>query len=167
MAVATTTILAAAAVASAVGTGVAVYGQKQAADAAEATGNYNAKIQRQQATQEGQVAAENARRKAAENARIIGAQRAALAQSGLAMEGTPLAVLGETNDMLELELMDLGYDASQRSRSLIAGASMSAWQGAAGASAARTAAAGTAIGGIASAGMSYADAGGYLAPKTN
>jgi uncharacterized protein HemX len=165
MAAATTIALASLAVA-AVGTGVAVYGQQQAADAAEATGKYNAKIQRQQATQEGQVAAENARRKAAENARIIGAQRAALAQSGLAMEGTPLAVLGETNDMLELELMDLGYDASQRSRSLLAGASMSAWQGSAGAAAGRMASYGTAIGGIASAGMGYAEAGGYLAPKT-
>ena len=158
----------ASAVISAAGTYVSVQGQRAAADAAEKTADYNAKIQRDQAMQENAAAAENARRKQRENARIIGRQRAIIAQSGLAMEGTPLAVLGETASMLQRDILDMGYDAQNKVNSLQAGANMSLWQGRNQASALRTEALTTGLAGVASMGSGYMKATGneaYLAPK--
>lgn len=163
----TATALTLAAVASVVGTGAAVYGQQQAAKAAEYTADYNKRLQLGQAKQETAVAAENARRKARENARIIGAQRAALAEAGLAMEGTPLAVLGETAATLQRDILDLGYTAASRSRSLMAGANLSAWQGRSQASAMRTNAISTGISGAASGTSGFLSASGRIAPSSS
>jgi hypothetical protein len=160
-------LAAAAAVASIVGTGVAVYGQQQAAKAAEATGRYNAELARNQAAQETSVAAENARRKARDNARYIGAQRAALAKAGLSMEGTPLAVLGETASALERDIMDLGFDAANKSRSLLAGANLSIWKGNQEASAMRIDGASTALRGFATTASGFTKATGTQAPAAS
>jgi hypothetical protein len=124
-----TIALAASAIATGIGTYVSVQGQRSAADAAKKTADYNASVQRTQAAQEMEVAKENARRKARENARLLGRQRALVAQSGLVMEGTPLAILGESATILQRDILDMGYEAQQRSRSLQAGASMSLWEG--------------------------------------
>lgn len=142
-------------VVSAVGTGVAVYGQQQQAKAAESAAKYNAELQRQQAAQENAVAAENSRRMARESAKELARVRAASAASGLAMEGTPLAVLGESAMMLERDIQDLAFDASNRSRALIAGASMSLWEGKQQASALRTQSYATALQGASSASSGY------------
>lgn len=155
-----------AAIASIVGTGVAVYGQRQAASAANQTAKYNAKIQNQNAAQATTVAAENARRKTRENARIIGAQRAAIGASGLAMSGTPLAVLGETAMMLQRDVLDIGFDAANQTRNLQAGAKMSLYEGKTQAGALKTSAVATGISGVASAATGYASAKGLFAPKT-
>lgn len=165
MAVATSTLLIAAAVASAVGTGVSVYGQRQAATAAENIGKYNSKLQRDQAVQTNLANAENARRKTRDNARVLGAQRAALAQSGLSMEGTPLAVLGETAMTLQRDILDMGYNAATKARALQAGANLSLYEGKSQASALRTSAVATGFNGVSSAAMTGAEAKGYLAPK--
>jgi hypothetical protein len=138
------------AVATGVGTFMAYRGQQAAADAAQKTADYNAQLQRTQAGQEMEVAEENARRKARENARLLGRQRAVVAQSGLAMEGTPLAILGETATMLQRDIMDMGYSAQQRVRALQAGANMSLWEGRNQASALRTKALTTGLEGVAS-----------------
>lgn len=139
------------AVASIAGTTVSVIGQRNAATAAENTAKYNAKIQNQQAAQVTTVAAENARRKTRENARIIGAQRAAIGASGLAMAGTPLAVLGETSMMLQRDILDIGFDAANQSRNLQAAAKMSIYEGKTQASALRTSAVATGFSGVSSA----------------
>jgi hypothetical protein len=144
------------AVATGVGTYVSVQGQRQAAKAAEQTAEYNAQVQRTQAAQEMEVAKENARRKARENARLLGRQRALVAQSGLVMEGTPLAILGESATVLQRDIMDIGYEAQMRSRTLQAGASMSLWEGKQQSSAMKTQALTTGLQGAASI------AGGYL-----
>lgn len=148
-------------IATGIGTYMSVQGQRNAADAAESTAKYNAQVQRDQAMRENEAAAENARRKSRENARIIGRQRAIIAQSGLAMEGTPLAVLGETATMLQRDILDMGYDAQNRVNNLQAGANMSLWQGKNQASALRTDALTSGLAGV-------AKIGGYLsdyAPK--
>ena len=163
-----TGIAVASVVATGIGTYMSVQGQRNAADAAEKTADYNAKIQRDQAMQENAAAAENARRKARENARIIGRQRAIIAQSGLAMEGTPLAVLGETASMLQRDILDMGYDAQNKVNNLQAGANMSLWQGKNQASALRTEALTTGLAGVASMGSGYMKATGneaWLAQK--
>lgn len=152
-------------IATGVGTYMSVQGQRNAADAAEKTADYNAKIQRDQAVQESAAAAENSRRKARENARIIGRQRAIIAQSGLAMEGTPLAVLGETASMLQRDILDMGYDAQNKVNNLQAGANMSLWQGKNQASALRTEALTTGLSGVASMAGGYLNATGKIAPK--
>ncbi len=143
------------AVVSLVGTGVAVYGQQQQAQAAEYTADYNADVARQQALHETEVANENARRKTRENARIIGLQREAIAASGLAPAGTPLAVLGETVTTLERDLLDMGYEAAARANQLRSTAEMALWEGNATAGALRTASIGTGISGVASATSGY------------
>lgn len=170
-----TAALAAVAV-SAVGTGVAFYGQQQQAKAAEATARYNQQIAKQQAealraqaAQESEVTAENMRRKQAENARIIGLQREAIAASGLTPTGTPLAVLGETVMRLERDLMDLSFAANNRVRSYYAGAAnaenqgrLAYSQGMAEGSAMRTASYAGLLQGAASAATGYGDARGFL-----
>jgi hypothetical protein len=153
------------AVTTAVGTGVAVYGQRQAAKAAEVTAAYNAQEQKRQAERQTQVAAENARRAEQEKQRYLAAQRAALAKSGLAMEGTPLAVLGETAQSMELEILDLGSEAAARRRALMAGASLSLYEGSARASALRTQSIATGLEGFSGAASGYADSAGLIAPK--
>lgn len=154
------------AVVSLVGTGIAVKGQMDQAQAAEYTAEYNADVARQQALHETEVANENARRKTRENARIIGLQREAIAASGLAPSGTPLAILGETVTTLERDLLDMGYEAQARANQLRSTAEMALWEGNATASALRTAAIGTAISGIASATGGYLNASGRAAPST-
>jgi hypothetical protein len=155
-----------AAITAIVGTGVSIYGQRQAASAAEATGKYNAKLQRDQAVQTNLANAENARRKTRDNARVLGAQRAALAQSGLSMEGTPLAVLGETAMTLQRDILDMGYDAATKARALQAGANLSLYEGKSQASALRTSSVATGLSGVSSAAMGYGEAKGLFAPKT-
>lgn len=159
-------IAATAAVVSVAGTGVAVIGQRNAATAANQTAKYNAKLQNQQATQTNLVAAENARRKTRENARIIGAQRAAIGASGLAMAGTPLAVLGETSMMLQRDILDIGFDSANQSRNLRAAANLSIYEGKSNASALKTSALATGISGVASAATGYGQAKGLFAPKS-
>jgi|GEM_PF-2951040 len=154
-------ITAAAAVA---GTGVAVYGQQQAAKAAEATGEYNADLAKEEARRVNAVAAENARRKQRENSRILGAQRAAIAQSGFAMEGSPLAVLGESAMTLQRDILDIGYDAANKSRNLQAQAGMSLWEGGTQAGALRTTSLATGAQGLTSAGMGFLQAKGLTPP---
>lgn len=117
------------AAATGVGTYMSYQGQRAAADQADKTAKYNAQIQRNQAMQEGAAAAENARRKARENARLLGRQRSMIAQSGVAMEGTPLARLGETATTLQRDILDMGYDAQTRIRSMQASANMGIWEG--------------------------------------
>lgn len=165
MAVATTTVLAAAAVASAVGTGVAFYGQQQQAKAAEFTAKYNAELAAQQAEHETEVAAENARRKTRDAARILAMQREAIAASGLAPAGTPLAILGETVTTLERDVLDMGYAAAARSRQLESAARMGMWEGKTTAGALRTQSFATMASGLSSATTGYFKATGKEAPK--
>ncbi len=144
------------------GTAVAVHGQQQQAKAAEYTAEYNAELARQQAGHETEVAAENARRKTRENARIIGLQREAIAASGLAPAGTPLAILGDTVMTLERDVLDIGYAAASRARQLYSGAEMALWEGKTQADALRTASIGTALSGLASAGTGFLGATGRI-----
>jgi len=149
------------------GTAVSVYAQQQAADAAETTAMLNANEQRAQANREAEVAAENARRAEREKTRYLASQRAQLAASGLAMEGTPLAVLGDTAEALELQILDMGSEAANRMRALRQGAALSIYEGKSQASALRTESIATGLSGVASAAGGYAKASGSIAPKTS
>lgn len=138
-----------------IGAGVSIYGQQQQANAQQNAAEYNAKVQRQEADQTTRIAAENMRRQQRENQRMLSRLRAANAANGLAMEGTPLAVLGETQSDLELAILDIGYESQSRSRQLIAGAEMSLWEGKQQAAASRINQYATGIKGVSSATSGY------------
>lgn len=149
---------------SAVVTGVGTYmsydAQQTAAENTEKAAVYNAKVKRDQAISENEVAAENSRRKAREAARYVSRARADIAARGLTMEGTPLVVLGDIQTELERDIMDASWEASMRAKNLIEGASMDLWEGAAGASAMRGQATATLITGIGSTVGGFASASG-------
>lgn len=133
---------------SLIGTGISVYGSMQAADAAEDAAARQATEARLQARKEAEVAAENARRAEQEKTRVIAAQLAANARNGLATTGTPLAVLGDTAQTLEMEILDIGHAAAMRQRELRAGAKVAEIEGKATASAYRIGAAAEGVSGV-------------------
>jgi hypothetical protein len=63
-------------------------------------------------------AAENIRRRRVEGQRLIAEQRAAYAAAGVTSSGSPLAVLSDSAGRLELDLLDLQYDAENAARDL-------------------------------------------------
>lgn len=128
---------------------VSIYAGHQAAEAAEDTAAFNAAAARQRAMEEQEVAAENARRREKEAARMVARQRAALAGSGLAMEGTPLAVLGDAYSQSQMDVGDISYQAKQRSRALEVSAGMSLARGENEATALRLRGYGQALGSVA------------------
>ena len=161
-----TAVLAVSTVATAAGTYMSVQGQRNAAKAADMTAKYNADVQRSQAMQEMEVAKENARRKQRENSRILARQRAMVASQGLAMEGTPLAILGETATILQRDIMDMGYQAQTRVRSLQASANMGLWEGKNQSNALKTGALTSGLQGVASATGGYLSATGQILSAT-
>jgi hypothetical protein len=112
------------------GAGMSFFGQRQQAAAAKQSAAYNSKIALDQAKYESSIAGENARRRQTANDEIIAQQRAAIATSGFAPTGTPLAQLGDSASKLQQEIFDLGHAAAVRSSQLISESSMTLWQGA-------------------------------------
>lgn len=147
---------------TAISTDITVRSSRAAAKATEKAAVLNANEKRIQARQAVEVAAENARRKQTENRRHLAAVRAATAASGFQMEGTPLAVFGDTALQLEQEILDISYDAETRRRALLAGAEMDVWEGASKASALRSEATASALSGMAGAAGSYVSASGAI-----
>jgi hypothetical protein len=149
---------------SAIGTGVSVYQQNQAADAAEDAAAFNAKLNIEQARSEREVAGENARRKASEEKRMLASIVAATAGAGFAMEGTPLAIFGDAAQQLERDVLDIGFAAQTRERALMSGAVQSMYEGQNQATALRNQSIATGIQGVSSAlgGYYNANKGGYL-----
>lgn len=109
------------AAASVIGTGVSAVGQVQAGKAAQAAGDYNAAVARnnqivaeQQAAdaqRRGEVAETEQRRKVR---MLAGSQRAALGASGVQLDaGTPLDLLGDTAAMGELDALTIRNNAER------------------------------------------------------
>lgn len=119
-AVVTTTVISA---------GVSIYSGQQAAEAEESAALARAQAERDAAERAQEVAAENARRREKEAARMVAEQRAALAASGLAMTGTPLAVLGENYQQAQQDVADLRYQTAMRTRSAEYSAGLSLAEG--------------------------------------
>ena len=137
MAVFTATALAAASLATAaIGTGLAVYGQVQAASVAKDTASYNAKLAESQALQNDMDARENLKRKRETNNRFLAAQRGQFAAAGVTIEGTPLEVQSESAGILELQALEMNRQAQNESAQLRAGGAAQRRYGAAAANAA-------------------------------
>lgn len=142
-----TTLAVASLATAAVGTGVALYGQAQAAKTAKKVGEYNAGVAEQnaaiaeqnakqiaeaseynakvlevQALQGEMDARENIRRKRLENSRYSSAQRARFAKAGVTEEGSPLIVMSETAALLEMDAQEVNRQAQIEAARLRAGA---------------------------------------------
>jgi len=148
------------------GTAISVKAQQDAADAAEDTAAYNARLQRDAAKQTMEVAADNARRQQAGNDRQMAALRASMAVSGLALEGTPLAVLGDVALQGARDVADIGFQAENQARAQLQGAAMTMVDGANTAAGMRTESIASGLKGVSSATMGYASGTGMIAPKS-
>lgn len=114
---------------TAVGTGVAVYGQYQQGKAAEAAGKYNARLAERDAAIQQARALENIRRQRERNRRYLSRQRALIAGRGIAMEGTALQILGKSASNLDLEIQDMFYESQLQQQSRIQEANLARYQG--------------------------------------
>ena len=138
-----------------VGTSVTVYGQVQAAKTAKETGEYNAKLAENQAQQVDLDSRESLRRKREQNQRFLGTQRAAYANSGVTIEGSPLSVMAETAGILELDALDAKRQANQQGNAYMAQAAYDRKVGANQATADYIGAGGSLLSGTANAGYMY------------
>ena len=152
------TIAAVSAATQVAGAGVSFLGSRQQAKAAKTAADYNSRILRNQSAEESTAAQESALRTQEYGRRVMGAQRAAMAQSGLAPSGTPLIQLGSTAQDIQREIFDIGRTADQRARALISEASMTRWQADQQASALNTSATTNLVGTLANTGFSLARA---------
>ena len=98
---------------------------KQSAQMQARIQEYNADMQNRNATTMRAYAdnaeaqgREQARRMREEKMRILGQQRSQFAKGGVMMEGSPLAVLAETDGLLELNIQDSWYQTVQESKKL-------------------------------------------------
>lgn len=110
-----------------IGAGVTIYGQEQQKKAVEAQADYNEEVAKNEATRINEETRQNAMRVSKEKNRAISAIRAANAANGLALEGTPLAVLGDVATEFEQEIADLGYAAANRRAALLSEATLGQW----------------------------------------
>ena len=100
---------------------LSAYGQIQAGQAAKQAGDYNAAIARnnqiiaerqaEDAVKRGDIAADEQRRK---TARVLGAQKAAIGASGVALDsGTPMDIFGDTAAFGELDALTIKSNAAR------------------------------------------------------
>lgn len=115
--------------ATAVGTGVSIYGQQQAAEAQEDAADYNNKLAENEALNEELVAAENIKRARVEKRREMARLRTSLVSTGtLTTSGTPLAILGESSANLELGIADAARASAMQAASFRSQGKMGLWE---------------------------------------
>lgn len=151
------------AISTAVGGGVSIIGQRNAAKAAEDSAEWNADQQRKQARYEESVAQKNMRRERENNKRELARRRASSARGGLMETGAVSDNLIEASERHQTEIDDIWEKAATQANTRRAQANMSIWEGQVGKQAAKTAMWGTAIGAagdLASIGMKYGGGGG-------
>lgn len=98
-------------------------------NAAKAAGEANAKMQEQEASMarsQGNARQEAMRRRARE---VLGQQRAAIGQAGIGWGGSAQDILEQSAVNMELDTMNIGYEAELQARGLINKSTMSRWEG--------------------------------------
>ena len=134
------------AISTAVGAGVSMVGQRNAAKAAEESAEWNADQQRKQARYDESVAQKNMRRERENNKRELARRRASSARGGLMETGAVSDNLIEASERHQTEIDDIWEKAATQANTRRAQANMSIWEGQVGKQAAKTAMWGTAIG---------------------
>jgi len=134
--------------ATAIGTGIKVFGGIQESKQIKATAEFNARQKENEAiTVEGERS-ENNRRTRVRNRRLLGAQRAKIGAAGVTEEGSPLELMAATAGELELEVLDLNREAESRKIRLRNEAGIIRFEGKKQAKAAKIGAIGSGIAGV-------------------
>lgn len=102
---------------SIIGAGVQAMGAMAQANAQASAAEYNAKVAERNATIAKQNAVQEEATKRRETRKVLGSQAAAVGASGLAMQGSPLDVLGETAAMGELDALTIRYNGDNNTES--------------------------------------------------
>lgn len=131
------------------GTAMSAIGSMQQGQAAKAAAGYNAAMMEQNATVERQQAGarEDAQRRQARQ--VLGAQRAAFAQSGGGMGGSAADVMGQSAMNAELDALTLRYEGDLRARGMESQAASERYSGRSSAMAGYMGAAGSILSGAA------------------
>lgn len=135
---------------SLLGAGVSAFGQHQAGQDAEAAAKRNARLARLAAADAVQRGAMEAGRTRMQGTQTIGAQKTAMAASGVDVSsGSPLALMADTRMLSEMDARMIENNAAREAWGLRTGASEMVRQGKAAAQAGTLGAAGTLLGGAA------------------
>jgi len=94
---------------TAIGTGMAVYGQMQQAQAAKKAGDYNAAVSKNNALAAQQQSAFEMARQREMNLRRMGSQKAGYAKSGITLDETASDVMSDTLISGELDVLATKY----------------------------------------------------------
>jgi len=142
--------------ATAVGTGVAVYGQMEQAKAAEKAAKFNEKVAENNATAARNAAMAEAERVQRRNRAIIGKARSSFAKSGVLLSGSAEDIIYDSLIQGELDRMTALYTGSQQSSYYHTQGMLARMEGQNASSAAKFSAAGTILSGASSmAGRGY------------
>ena len=112
-------------------TAFSFFGQRQQARAAEQAAEYNARVKENEAIREEQESREERRRIRMAGKKEIAKQRARIAKSGTAFEGTPLLALAESATNIELGIADEARASGIRQSHLLGQAEIGRFEGAA------------------------------------
>lgn len=104
------------AIAALAGTGLQAVGTIASAQAQSNAAKYNAQISEQNATIARQNAAEQEARQRRLAKKRLGALRAGVGASGVTMEGSPLAVMQDTAQQLELDALTIRHQGDLKAR---------------------------------------------------
>lgn len=134
---------------SLIGTGISAYSTYQQGKAQQKMADYNASLAEQQAQDERQTSAENARRQREMSRRRISSIRAGMAGSGVNLsQGSYLDAIGQTATELELKTLDALNESRRKQEAYYNDAMMQRWQGQQASRAGTIGALGTLFGGI-------------------
>lgn len=102
--------------------------QQNQAKATKAMGEYNNKLAQQAAENKNAEAAEQANRMRVEKRRALAEINAQTAASGAVMEGSPLAVLGETSRRHEINIADTMRNAQIEAQQTLREGELNLWE---------------------------------------
>jgi hypothetical protein len=132
--------------------------QDEQGDNAKKIGEFNAKVDENDALQTEIDSMETVRRMRADAKKIKGSQRVAYAKGGVVETGTPLEVMSETEGMLKLQELDQQRKARMEATNLRRRAAMSRYTGDLQYRASKTASSATLLAGVGNAAGTYYNA---------
>lgn len=119
----------AAAILAITGSTMQAIGAIQQGTAAKNAGDFNAAILNQNAVTERQMAGEREEAQRRTARRVLGSQRAALAQSGIGLDGSAADVMQQSAANAELDALTTRYEGELRSRGMETQARLERYQG--------------------------------------
>lgn len=140
-----------------VSTGISTYSAVDQAKTAKAVGKFNAAKLRNDAMRKEAIGRLNMKRQRVMDRRYLSSMKAKFAAAGVQLQGTPLAVLGDTAGQLEADVADIAFQANAQADALHQSASLTLAEGKAASKAGYLGAAAAAFNGLSSAGSSMID----------